>query len=420
LFTLCLYQRNIEVMANLKIIHFTSKKLKDKTSPVLLRLTINRKVRNFKLPDNFHCLKSQWNKNSASFKTTYPNYEKANQRLDEALAKAREICMELNRKNHDKGFTHDEFAARFKADDDALKLFKYFDEVYTRLMKANKVGNAATYLDTKNQLVKFFEADLEMRSITLKDINRFVEQCQANGQKDTSIAVRLRTLRALFNKARKEEGLENYPFERFNWSQLNMQTEKRAISKADLLKIYHHEIEPGAPGFDSRNFWLFSYFCFGLNFIDMAKLEPKNISIDEGQKVLIYYRSKTKRIVKVPLSEPALKILDYYKNQNFGSKYIFPVLNPEIHKTPQQIKTRIKTALKKLNDEMNEVAKTLEIEKRLTTYVARHSFATILKREMIPTAIISEMMAHSSESVTQTYLDGFDNTAKTEAAKKLI
>ncbi|MBE0637544.1 MAG: site-specific integrase [Bacteroidales bacterium] len=407
-------------MANLKIIHFTSKKLKDKTSPVLLRLTIDRKVRNFRFPDNFHCLKNQWNKNSSCFKTTYPNYDKANRRLDEALSKAREICMELNRKNNDKGFTHDEFVERFKESKERLMLFKYFDEIYNRLIAANKVGNAATYLDTKNQFVKFLETDIEMKNLTLKKINQFVEQCQSEGQKDTSISVRLRTLRALFNKARKEEGLENYPFEKFDWSQLNLQTEKRAISKTDLLKIYHHEIEQGKPGFDSRNYWILSYLCFGLNFIDLAKLEPKNISTDEGQKILVYYRSKTKRIVRVPLSEQALKIIDIYTNQNFGSKYIFPILNQEIHQSPQQIKTRIKTALKKVNEEMNDIAAKLEIDKRLTSYVARHSFATILKKEMIPTAIISEMMAHANESVTQTYLDSFDNSTKTAAAAKLI
>jgi integrase len=154
--------------------------------------------------------------------------------------------------------------------------------------------------------------------------------------------------------------------------------------------------------------------------MDIAKLEPGNIVTDEGQKTLVYLRSKTHKIVKVPLSNEALKIIDYYKNQNFGSKYIFPIINPAIHKTAQQVKTRIKTATKKVNDEINAIGKELEIEKHLTTYVARHSFATILKKELIPTAIISEMMGHKTESITQTYLDSFSNETKSEAAKKLL
>jgi len=407
-------------MATFKIVYYKIKTYKDKTSPVFLRVTIDRKQNYYSLPDNYRCLPEQWDQKRNQFNYKFPNYEEANLRLLKTIEEAGKIVIELNKRNKNRGFTKEEFTEQFKKKPNRLHVFKYFDEVYNRLIGTNKVGNAATYLDTKNQFLKFLGTDIEMKNLSLKHLNQFVEKCQAEGQKDTSISVRLRTLRALFNRAKKEEGMENYPFEKFDWSKLNLQTEKRAISKSDLLKIYHYEIEPGKPGFDSRNFWLFSYFCYGLNFIDLAKLEPKNINTEEGQKILVYYRSKTKRIVRVPLSEPALKILEIYTNSNFGSKYIFPVLNPEIHKTPQQIKTRIKTALKKINDEMTEIATKLEIDKRLTSYVARHSFATILKKENIGTAIISEMMGHSSESVKQTYLDSFDNATKTEAAKKLI
>ncbi len=408
-------------MVNLKIVHFTSKKLKDKTSPVLLRLTINRKPKYFTLPDNFRCFKNQWNKKSSCFKQTYPNYYQANKRLDETLSKARVICMELNKKNNDQGFTEEEFAERFKSSNQSLMLFEYFDQIIRRLEAAGKVGNKDVYHDTKRQFESFFGGkDIEMKNVTLKHLNLFVEQCLSEGKRDTTIHYRLRTLRALFNKAKLEEGLLNYPFEKFDWSQFNLETEKRAIPKADLLKIYNYKIEPGQQGFDSRNYWLFSYFCYGLNFGDMAKLEPANI-INEGEQLILkYYRSKTRKLFKVPLNDYSIEILKHYQNSNFGNNYIFPILNPEIHKTPQQIRTRIQTALKKVNSEIQEIAKSLDIEKHITTYVARHSFATILKKENIGTAIISEMMGHSSESVTQTYLDSFDNSAKTEAAKKLI
>lgn len=408
-------------MANLKIILFKSKKLKNKTNPVYLRLTINRKVKYFNLPDNFHCLASQWDKNNHCFKTTYTNYYQANKKLVEAMSRAKAICMELNQKNNNQGFTIEEFIERFTFKNQKLMLFEYFDQIIKRLEKSGKVGNKDVYLDTKRQFEVFFDGqDIEMKEVTHKHLNLFVEKCLSEKKKDTTIHYRLRTLRALFNKAKSEEGHENYPFAKFDWSQFNIETEKRAISKTDLLKIYHHEIEPGQYGFDSRNFWLFSYFCYGLNFGDMAKLEPSNIITDGDQLVLKYYRSKTRKLFKVPLNDYSLKILQHYKNSNFGNKYIFPILNPEIHKTPQQIRTRIQTALKKVNSEIREIAKSLGIEKHITTYVARHSFATILKKENIGTAIISEMMGHSSENVTQTYLDSFDNSTKTEAAKKLI
>lgn len=407
-------------MATLKIIHYTSKKYSDKTSPVLLRLTIDRKIRNISLPDNFRCKTNQWSKKNNCFTPNYPNYLDANLRLEEIMKFAREIEIKLNRKNKNKGFSHEEFIREFKLKSKGLFLFDYFDQVIKRLEQAGKIGNMQAYQDAKNQFAKHFNSDIEMSKVTLKHLNSFVESCQAEGQKDTTISVRMRTLRALFNKARKEESLENYPFEKFNWSQLNLETEKRAISKTDLLKIYNHKLEPGEPFFDSRNYFLFSYFCYGMNFSDMALLKPKNIVKDSGETLLMYRRVKTKKTIKLSLSDYALEILNIYQNSNFGNQYIFPILNPGIHKTPLQIKTRLKTAIKKFNEEIRELALSLGIEKHITSYVARHSFATILKKENIGTAIISEMMGHSSESVTQTYLDSFDNSTKTEAAKKLI
>jgi integrase/recombinase XerD len=407
-------------MATIKIVHFKSKKYKDKSNPIMLRLTIDRKVKYFSLPDKFSCQANQWDKRNGCFKNSFPGYDKANKRLMKIMAKVQDIQSDLNTKNNDQGFTFEEFAERFVVTTEKLFLFQYFDTVIERLEKAGKVGNADVYRDVKSQFKKYFGADIEMKSITLKHLNLYAENCIADGHRDTTIHYRMRTLRALFNRARKEQGLENYPFEKFDWSRLNLQTEKRAISKNDLLKIYNHKLEPGDPFFDSRNIFLFMYFSYGLNFGDLAKLEPKNIIKDEAGYVLSYYRSKTRRLLKIPLNEYSLKIVQFYTQQNFGNRYIFPVLNPEIHQTPKQIRTRIQTALKLFNKEIRELAQSLGIEKHITSYVARHSFATILKKENIGTSIISEMMGHSSESVTQTYLDSFDNSTKTEAAKKLI
>jgi len=408
-------------MATIKIILYTSKKYTDKTSPVLLRLTINRKIRNFSLPDNYKCLPMQWDKRNCRFNHKYPEYDDANARLTETYVKAESIIRELNRKSNDEGFTHDEFAELFRKKNNQLYLFQYFDQIINRLDKVGKIGNRDVYRDTKHQFENFFsDPEIEMSKITVKHLNLFVEQCQTKGLKGTTMHSRLRTLRSLFNKARKEEGLENYPFEKFDWSQLNLETEKRAITKDDLLKIYNYKLEPNQPGFDSHNYFMFSYFCYGLNFGDMAKLEPENIIDEGGQMILKYYRSKTKKIIRVPLSEYALEILKYYQDSNYGHKYIFPILNPETHVTKQQIRTRIKTALKKFNAEMQGIAEEIGIDKHITSYVARHSFATILKKSNVGTAVISEMLGHHSESVTQTYLDEFDLSDKTNAAKKLI
>jgi site-specific recombinase XerD len=56
----------------------------------------------------------------------------------------------------------------------------------------------------------------------------------------------------------------------------------------------------------------------------------------------------------------------------------------------------------------------------LTTYVARHSFATILKRSGAPTEFISESLGHKDLRTTENYLDGFENATKQHFAKALL
>ena len=157
----------------------------------------------------------------------------------------------------------------------------------------------------------------------------------------------------------------------------------------------------------------FSYFTAGINFIDMAMLERSNIV--DGQ--LVYYRKKTKKQIIIPLQDKASEIIKKYSNEH--SPYLFPVLSP-FHKTEVQVANRLHKVLAKVNKHLKEIGEKLELPIPLTTYVARHSYATVLKRAGVSTAIISESLGHSSEKITQTYLDSFDNEQIGNAMKNLL
>ena len=90
------------------------------------------------------------------------------------------------------------------------------------------------------------------------------------------------------------------------------------------------------------------------------------------------------------------------------------------HKTEQQRFNRIHKVIVNVNNRLKNIGKELEIPITLTTYVARHSHATVLKKAGIATSIISEALGHSSERVTQTYLDSFGNEQMDEAMKSLL
>ena len=144
----------------------------------------------------------------------------------------------------------------------------------------------------------------------------------------------------------------------------------------------------------------------------MAYITKKNIM--DGR--LVYSRKKTKKIINLPLQQEALEVLKKYRSD---SEYLFPIFSA-FHKTEQQKRNRLHKVITKVNDALKEIGKELGIPIDLTTYVARHSYATVLKRSGVSTAIISESLGHSSEKVTQIYLDSFENSQIDEAMKNLL
>jgi integrase len=184
--------------------------------------------------------------------------------------------------------------------------------------------------------------------------------------------------------------------------------------------------------------FIFMYFEGGINFCDIVNLTKKNIInnrtdtkeahdyylkgiIDKKEFIygdyLSYNRKKTNRLITLPLEPIALKLINKYADKD--NPYLFPILNA-FHKTEQQKANRINKVIRKINKCLKFIGKELDIPIDLTTYVSRHSFATVLKRSGAPTGLISEALGHSNEKVTQTYLDSFGNEQMRDAMKNLL
>ena len=134
----------------------------------------------------------------------------------------------------------------------------------------------------------------------------------------------------------------------------------------------------------------------------MARLKQENIA---GGR-LYYTRHKTGKLLSYKLMPKALEIIQRYQNPT--SEYLFPILNSS-HK-----------ALANTNKALKQIGEELKIPNKLTTYVARHSYATVLRRAGVATSIISSSLGHSSEKVTQIYLDSFENKQIDEAMQHLV
>ncbi|MFN5629552.1 MAG: tyrosine-type recombinase/integrase, partial [Bacteroidota bacterium] len=160
-----------------------------------------------------------------------------------------------------------------------------------------------------------------------------------------------------------------------------------------------------------------SYYTGGMNFIDMMQLTSKSI-IDNGNRVE-YTRSKTKGLFNLKLTPPAKAIINRYKLNASITGFVFPILNSN-HKTPIQIANRRHKTITQLNKNLKEIGRLCNIDFDLTSYVARHSFATHLKQKNIATDIISEALGHQNIKVTQTYLKRFGNEVTDNALETLI
>lgn len=315
-----------------------------------------------------------------------------------------------------KDFTTTTLVERVNKPVKAKTVKKVFDEQIERLFAEKRRGYALSNKQVLNSLLEYNKhLDIYFSDIDVTWLRKYETWLKSNNISTNTIGIRFRTLRAVFNIAIKENIVkaEHYPFKTYNVSKLKQETVKRSISKDDILSVINYSSNDSLYTELAIDLFAFSYVMAGINFVDMAYLTKDNI-IDNR---LIYFRRKTNKLIKTPLQAKAMDIINKYANSE--SPYLFPILN-SFHKTEQQKANRVHKVITKVNKRLKDIGKELNISIDLTTYVARHSFATVLKRSGVNTSIISESLGHSSEKVTQIYLDSFENSQMDEAMKNLL
>jgi len=297
----------------------------------------------------------------------------------------------------------------------AKSVGEYYLKYIDNLKIENRIRYAGMYEVSYNSFIKFAKhLDITFSEIDAAWLKRYEAWSKEQNLSVSTISTRLRHLRAVFNLAIMEHAIKTdcYPFHAYKVAKLNKETAKRALSKEDVYRVINYE-GTGSLEILAIDLFTFSYLCAGINFIDMAKLTRSNIRDNQ----IVYNREKTKKLIIIPLQQKALQLIEKYRDEN--SPYIFPILSP-YHKTQVQIANRLHKVLAKINKYLKEIGENLNLPLPLTTYVARHSFATVLKRAGVSTSIISESLGHSSEKITQAYLDSFDKEQINEAMRNLL
>ena len=192
----------------------------------------------------------------------------------------------------------------------------------------------------------------------------------------------------------------------------NVRTAKRAISVNDIRKIEKLDLPRGSSLDKARDMFLFSFYLRGMAFVDMAFLKKSDLKCG----LVSYNRRKTHQNLNIEWIKPMQAIINKYAEQTKDSPYMLPILTgKETSPYTQYRKVEYNT-----NYNLKKIGKMIGLKIPLTTYVARHTWASIALHMNIPIATISEGMGHNSYKTTQIYLESIDVATINEANRRII
>ncbi|MEI6059431.1 MAG: site-specific integrase [Bacteroidota bacterium] len=326
-------------------------------------------------------------------------------------------------------FTFEAFEKKYfdppKLDKD---LFIGIKNYSTELRKQTRVGTANNYDSTAYSFRKYCSDNnlttLYYNDITVDFLNNYEAWMLNKNHNLTTVGIYLRNIRAILNIAIRNDLIkkDSYPFGRGKFEIPAGRSVKKALTVQDVGKIFNYPALDGTTIQRQRDYWIFSYLCNGINMKDIARLRYRNID----KESITFIRAKTERkqrsnqkTVVIPLTTEIENIILRWGNQNISKdEYIFPILRDNL--TPEKELALIQQAIKTLNKYLRRIALELKIEKDVSSYTARHSFATVMKRSGASTEFISESLGHSNLATTENYLASFEMETKRKLAKNLL
>lgn len=338
--------------------------------------------------------------------------------------RANEIAQDLNT------FSFEQFERKLsRKKGEGSKVAYHFKQRVEELTKQNRLSTASSYTYSEKAIKLYIEDKLKVsyKSITFYDITKdwlygFESYMLEKNRSTTTIGFYLRNLRALFNKAIAEQEVEQeiYPFGKRKYQIPSSKNVKKALSKEEIKKLFETEPKTEQQR-KAKDFWFFSFNCNGMNIKDIAQLQFKDISAE----TLSFYRAKTVNTSKANLTPIKVYINEYIKD--FISKYsvedknpnnyVFDILSNNI--TPSEAHSRIKNFTRYINQHLSKLCKANDLQK-ISSYWARHSYATLGVQKGASLEFMRESLGHSSMSTTLNYFAGFDDESKKEFSQSLM
>ena len=305
-----------------------------------------------------------------------------------------------------------DISSRYRIANDELSLLGYFDFQISRKLEQQNMGSYKTYRSTRASIAKFLgHKHARISDIDFAFVRDYEEFLINNNVSANTICYYIRNFKSIYNQSSVDGYTlpDKHPFKYVKSKP--EKTTKRALDRDSLIRIRDMEFPPKRKILElARDLFLFSFFSRGMSMIDILHLTNKNIK----NGVLSYRRKKTNQYLEMIINNEMKNIIDKYKND---SDYIFPILKGD---DVLELRRLSLASLDRTNRHLKEIGVMLGLSIDLTTYVARHSWATEAKNRGIPTAVISEGLGHTSEKTTRIYLKSFNNSVIDLANESVI
>ena len=329
------------------------------------------------------------------------------ERMEWDLSRFERIVRQLEQER--RKYTADDVITLFHKVTKETSLFSFMHSVIIQLRQLGKIRTSETYTATLKSFMEFREEhDVPLDGVNSDLMLLYEAHLKAKGVRMNTISFYMRMLRAVYNRAvEKELTPQKYPF-RHVYTGVD-KTVRRAVPVKVIKALKELNLSMKSSLDFARDMFMFSFYTRGMSFVDMAYL--KKTDLQNG--ILTYCRRKTGQRLTVKWEKCMEEIIKKYPSNS--STYLLPIIKEQGNERKQY-----DNALHLVNYRLKDLSGMLKLQRPLTMYVARHSWASVAKVRNVPLSVISEGMGHDSEKTTQIYLASLEASVVDKANKMIL
>lgn len=287
-----------------------------------------------------------------------------------------------------------------------------FNDVATQLISQLETGKSKSTVDNYRTALRSFchfaGTGVLIEQIDVPLMEHYQQWLHEQHVTPNTVSCYMRSLRSLLYRLKpslKQQSLFDTVYTG------KAHTDKRSIPFADIVRIRGLSLSPASPLAFSRDLFLFSFYALGMPFVDIAFLLKSQIHNDH----IIYYRHKTGQRICIKLETPIEQIIHRYIRKD--SPYVFPILSAGTH---ADVFRDYENARSRYNRHLRKIGEMAGLAHRLTSYVARHSWASMAYHANIDLSVISKALGHTSPNTTLTYIREIDDQRIDQANHLLL